>query len=811
VDVTGDLDVGAGNFTVAAATGNTDINGTLNVDGAITAAGAGHSLGTLGTDANVLTINGDDNNVGAYELDVQGDVNISGTLSLPGVNPNAVLVTDASGNIVTDAELAYNSTTNVLDVQGTVENSAGDLALNDNVDVTGNIVATGTIQSGSSIIIDGTTPGSHNISTTGAEDLTIAPGGGDLNVTGNQAVSGNQSVTGDASVNGNTTLGNNAGVDATTINGTTTVNQTGGGNGVVINESGAGDGLVINEADGGDGFMVAANGGGRGGDIDQQGTAGQGLRIRLTNAANTDNALVVNTVGTGNAIQVTGGNVDFDNNLTVDGNTVLGNAAADATTINGSLTQIGGASQVTFAGNVDATNGLDVTGASTFAGTLTQTGAGNQVTLAGNVDAQNGLDVVGGNLNVINNASVTGDLSSDGNVTLGNNAADAVLVNGTLTAVNTANLNGNVNLGDAAADVIDLNGTLTGTGGGHSLGAAITDQNVLTITGVPNTATNELTVAGDANVTGTLTVNTLGLTGDLDMNGNDILEVGDLQFSTAGSDISNTAGNVTINDDVDVTGDIVPTANATYNLGSDANRWAEVYVDGSSVHIGPANGEAGNTELALGYAANTGSINVNGGNAEITVDAAAGTVRFDPDADGTLNAFVRNDGIGINTGVGTDILIAQDGIQRNGGATETFSFTNSGGDLDVTVDGDLNVQQALNVTGAATLAALSGGGNQALYVDNTGAVQASNATAAQNASGVYSGSATIAVPNGAGTEAIANTNVTATSVIVVTRIAPAGPQLSQHISAQTAGVGFTVQFSGPVTAGDVINYIIINP
>jgi hypothetical protein len=111
----------------------------------------------------------------------------------------------------------------------------------------------------------------------------------------------------------------------------------------------------------------------------------------------------------------------------------------------------------------------------------------------------------------------------------------------------------------------------------------------------------------------------------------------------------------------------------------------------------------------------------------------------------------------------------------------------------------------------ATITGLAGGGNQSLYVDNAGAVQASNATAAQNATGLFSGSVTVAAPNGGGTEAIADPNVTATSIIVYSRVAPAGPQLSSHISAQTAGVGFTVQFSGPVTANDVINYTIINP
>jgi hypothetical protein len=92
--------------------------------------------------------------------------------------------------------------------------------------------------------------------------------------------------------------------------------------------------------------------------------------------------------------------------------------------------------------------------------------------------------------------------------------------------------------------------------------------------------------------------------------------------------------------------------------------------------------------MNLGYAGNIGTVNVDGGAAEIQVDrTGANIIRFDANGDGTLEAFVRGDGVGINSGVGTDIRIAQDALNKDGGAVETFTFSNTGGRLDVSHDG----------------------------------------------------------------------------------------------------------------------------
>lgn len=92
-----------------------------------------------------------------------------------------------------------------------------------------------------------------------------------------------------------------------------------------------------------------------------------------------------------------GGNTDITGNLDVDGTSTLGDGT-DLTTINGPVTQTGAGNTVNFAGNVNANNGLDVTGLTTMTGAVTQ--SAGQVTFGGNVDANSGLDVSGANLTV---------------------------------------------------------------------------------------------------------------------------------------------------------------------------------------------------------------------------------------------------------------------------------------------------------------------------------------------------------------------------------------------------------------------------
>jgi hypothetical protein len=87
-------------------------------------------------------------------------------------------------------------------------------------------------------------------------------------------------------------------------------------------------------------------------------------------------------------------------------------------------------------------------------------------------------------------------------------------------------------------------------------------------------------------------------------------------------------------DTADVSVSLVPTTTATYALGTDAKRWSNLFVDGASLHIGPAGGAAANTELRVGYAGGTASFNVNGG---VTPEMSLATSTVSIDATTNIN------------------------------------------------------------------------------------------------------------------------------------------------------------------------------
>ena len=125
-------------------------------------------------------------------------------------------------------------------------------------------------------------------------------------------------------------------------------------------------------------------------------------------------------------------NLNNPNILTVNNDTTIGEDSTDLMVVN---------SDTKFTGNVDAKNGLDVTGAAlTINQAITQTGSG-QVTFTGNVDATNGLDVTNAALTINQAITQTG--------------TNANTLTGPTTLNNTLNINGDVNIeGKIKGDVV---------------------------------------------------------------------------------------------------------------------------------------------------------------------------------------------------------------------------------------------------------------------------------------------------------------------------------------------------------------------
>jgi len=188
-------------------------------------------------------------------------------------------------------------------------------------------------------------------------------------------------------------------------------------------------------------------------------SAGRSLGVggSTTLGSDSSDALTVNAAST------------FNNPIT------LSNAATLAT----------GTGQVTFGGNVGITGNLAITGTQTYTGAasftdnstssallVNQQGTGNivqfqdngansfviadggQITIAGNIDANNGLDITGGNLTVGGtNFTVdvaTGNIITLGSTTLGDASADILTINSQITGNLIPSTTNFYNLGSAA-------------------------------------------------------------------------------------------------------------------------------------------------------------------------------------------------------------------------------------------------------------------------------------------------------------------------------------------------------------------------
>jgi hypothetical protein len=125
-------------------------------------------------------------------------------------------------------------------------------------------------------------------------------------------------------------------------------------------------------------------------------------------------------------------------------------------------------------------------------------------------------------------------------------------------------------------------GTANANGTTISAGTLYLQSASVTYAGLVDTTTQSF--AGNKTFTGTLAVS-----GQTNLNGNIVL--GD-----ASGDTVTFTGRVN--------SDILPTTNDTYNLGSDTNRWKDLYLGGETIHIGTSTSD----EATLGYNTTTNSL-----------------------------------------------------------------------------------------------------------------------------------------------------------------------------------------------------------
>ena len=595
----------------------TKVNGELILSNILTQQNTTDSISQ--TTGSIVTKGG----VGiAKNLYVGGNVSVAGTATFNGdVAFNSGLVPDSfEGAYIGKADLPWGSAWiggigiatggvpgGVEDKDRTINAWTGDLILTsqvgivsvtDSLEVTDDLLVKGnTFLTGITTVATGLVPdadegaflgtatlpfsGAHideiRIGVTSSHEIDTATGNLILDSTaGTVVVDDNLVVTGDTNISGNTTF-----VDEITVN-----------TGIIPDTA---DGAYVGSSS--KPFEKAYFG---------------NIQIAVTNDQTIDTS-------SGNLVlDSSNGLIDINDNVDISGTLVVGGQ----TTINDSLIINAANEQFRIRNGSDTTNRFLVdtdNGNTTIAGTLTVTGladfngaahidnlrlgtaADNEITTSsGNLilDSNNGTVEVDDNLTVSGNTTLTGTLTANGNVNLGNATSDILTVaansefNGTVdvdadfavrsgttdkfivasstgntTIKGTLQVDGTVNI-DTSLEVdnvtIDLNTVSTNSG-----------NLILNANGTSNVVVNadSLNVTNNFDVDGTTTLDNTTVDGTLDVNGQadiDNVNINGNTVSTATGNLilDSTGGTIDINDNVDISGTLVVAGNSTLGNAS---------------------------------------------------------------------------------------------------------------------------------------------------------------------------------------------------------------------------------------------------
>jgi hypothetical protein len=498
-------------------TGTTTFGGDVSIGGALNVADGTTASADMSGDNLTLTgdlnVNGNTNlgdNASVDKTTIKGftSVHSKATKASGSSTINAFQVVDSAGSGL--LEVRENGNTiigGVLTVSGTGQSTfAGDVNIagsitvadsatvvadfaGDNLALTGNLAVAGNTTLGDNAAQDTTTIkgvtkvvskttkalGSSSIDAFKVEDsagssLFAVKENGDTSVGGALTVAQNATVnaaftgadlrlTGNLVVDGNTTIGDNATTDTLTVKAATVINSK------TTKALGSGTTNVFKVADStGAGLLEVKENGNTviGGVLTVSGTGTStfsgnvdiGGSIHVTEGATVD-------------LDITGDDMTLTGDLTVEGNTVLGNnASEDTTTIKGFTKVVSKTTKAAGSSAVDAFKVEDSAGGSLFSvrengdtvigGVLTVNGTGAS-TFAGNVNIAGSISVAESatvNANFTgNNLNLTGNLAVNGNTTLGNDSGDTTTVVGTVVLPSTTTIGGvtQANISDAVS------------------------------------------------------------------------------------------------------------------------------------------------------------------------------------------------------------------------------------------------------------------------------------------------------------------------------------------------------------------------
>jgi len=222
----------------------------------------------------------------------------------------------------------------------------------------------------------------------------------------------------------------------------------------------------------------------------------------------------------------------------------------------------------------------------------------NNMSITSNISVSNISS--SGNIVVTSNATV-GNLTTSGVVTATGNITGGNLITGGLI-----NSTGNITGGNLVTGGV-VNSTGTITGGNLATAGTITATGNAT---VGNLSTTIVTVTGNGSfgnisATGAITATGLGTFGNIST-GN-ITITGNIEAN------GNLTGNIVANNfsiSGFVTGDFLPSAQETYDLGSPSNRWRDLYLSGNSLRLGTSTITSNSSGIVIPNAVISGNLAV---------------------------------------------------------------------------------------------------------------------------------------------------------------------------------------------------------
>ena len=415
------------------------------------------------------------------------------------------------------------------------------------------------------------------------------------------------------------------------------------------------------------------------------------------------------------------GNVQFNNaNL---GNLVTANYVNVAFDINGNIAN--------FSGNLEAANAnlgnlvnanyvnvaFDINGnIANFSGNLTAANAnlGNLVTanyvnvafdITGNIANFSG-NIIAANANLGNAVQANYFIGSGANLSniQGGNVEGEVAnanyanIAGTAYSVNVANVSGigniaTINLDGNAYTILHGDGTWAPESNNISsanyanFAGQVTESNQsnihtlgnLTDLTVGNLTSNVVILDGNITATGNITAN--NFMGRL-ANGNSYVEIPVVNGNITLIANGNTTLTVT-ESNLTVTGDLLPSSNLAYNIGSPTQRWNDLYISGNTIDLNGSTISSGPNGIALTNPLG-GTFTVIGTGSSNTASILNGSSNIIIDANSNVN-------ISVNT-VSNVVVISSTGLLVNGNANITANLTSANANL-----GNLAIANYVNV------------------------------------------------------------------------------------------------------------------